>query len=143
MSGMDMLDMLPNDKDRVISSLREEVIYWKRRSEILEEYCRGVRKLIDDDAIKRITEDSHITKDESTVKQDKLDDQEDYKLIAEKAKAENAVLREEIERLHATIRVFSTPSLPAPTSPTVSPWNKKSGIPDYARYNGPIKLTRG
>ena len=56
---------------------------------------------------------------------------------------ENKMLRDEIERLHATIRAFSTPQLPAPDSPTVSPWNKKSGIPDYARYNGPIKLTRG
>lgn len=53
------------------------------------------------------------------------------------------MLRDEIERLHATIRAFSTPQLHAPAPPTVSPWNKKPGIPDYARYNGPIKLTRG
>lgn len=118
MSGMDMLDMLPSDKERVMASLREEVTYWKRRSEILEEYCRGVRKLIDDDAIKRITEGSHITKDEPVVKQDKIDDQEDYKLIAEKAKAENAVLLEEIERLHETLRFIQVLSRPDSQSKT-------------------------
>lgn len=64
-------------------------------------------------------------------------------LVVKEKELENKMLRDEIERLHATIRSFSTPHLPAPASPTVSPWNKKSGIPDYARYNGPIKLTRG
>ena len=112
MSGMDMLDMLPSGKDRVIASLREEITYWKRRSEILEEYCRGVRKLIDDDAIKRIIEDSQITKAEPVVKQDKVGDPEDYKLIAEKAKAENAVLREEIESLHEAMRFIQILSKP-------------------------------
>lgn len=118
MSGMDMLDMLPSGKDRVIASLREEIIYWKRRSEILEEYCRGVRKLIDDDAIKRITEDSQITKAEPVVKQDKLGDPEDYKLIAEKAKSENAVLREEIESLHEAMRFIQVLSRPDSQSKT-------------------------
>lgn len=56
---------------------------------------------------------------------------------------ENKMLRDEIDRLHVTIRAFSTLHLPAPASPTVSPWNKKSGIPDYARYSGPIKLSHG
>ena len=67
-------------------------------------------------------------------------------LAVKEKELENKMLRGEIERLHATIRALSTPSLPAPTepaSPTVSPWNKKPGIPDYARYNGPIKLTSG
>lgn len=64
-------------------------------------------------------------------------------LVVKEKELENKMLRDEIERLHATIRAFSTPQLPAPASPTVSPWNKKSGITDYARYNGPIKLTRG
>lgn len=118
MSGMDMLDMLPSGKDRVIASLREEITYWRRRSEILEEYYRGVRKLIDDDAIKRITEDSHITKDEPVAKQNKIDDPEDYKLIAEKAKAENAVLREEIESLHEAMRFIQVLSRPDSQSKT-------------------------
>lgn len=138
MSGMDMLDMLPSDKDRVITSLREEVTYWKRRSEILEEYCRGVRKLIDDDTIKNFVKDyseSNITKDEPVVTQDKVENQEetspvvvstdtasadteDYKLIAEKAKAENAVLREEIESLHEAMRFIQVLSRPDSQSKT-------------------------
>ena len=64
-------------------------------------------------------------------------------LAVKEKEMENKMLRDEIERLHATIRAFSTPHLPAPASPTVSPWNKKPGIPDYARYNGPVKLSRG
>ena len=64
-------------------------------------------------------------------------------LAVKEKEMENKMLRDEIERLHTTIRAFSTPHLPAPTSPTVSPWNKKPGIPDYARYSGPIKLTNG
>lgn len=64
-------------------------------------------------------------------------------LVVKEKELENKMLRDEIERLHATIRAFSIPNLPAPESPTVSPWNKKSGIPDYARYSGPIKLSRG
>lgn len=64
-------------------------------------------------------------------------------LAVKEKELEIKMLRDEIERLHTTIRAFSTPQLPAPDSPTVSPWNKKPGIPDYARYNGPIKLTRG
>ena len=64
-------------------------------------------------------------------------------LALKEKEMENKMLRDEIERLHATIRAFSTPQLPAPDSPTVSPWNKKPGIPDYARYSGPIKLSRG
>ena len=64
-------------------------------------------------------------------------------LVVKEKELENKMLRDEIERLHATIRAFSTSSLPTHTSPTVSPWNKKPGIPDYARYSGPIKLTRG
>ena len=64
-------------------------------------------------------------------------------LALKEKEMENKMLRDEIDRLHATIRAFSTPQLPAPDSPTVSPWNKKPGIPDYARYSGPIKLTRG
>lgn len=168
MSGMDMLDMVPSDKERILSLekeleslkrrakfLEEDVVYWKNRTEVLDKYCKSVRKFYSDDAIERVVEDGHITKDEPVVTQDKVENQEeqspveasadteDYKLIAEKAKVENAVLREEIERLHATIRAFSTSSLPAPDSPTISPWNKKPGIPDYARYSGPIKLTRG
>lgn len=131
MSGMDMLDMFPSNKDRVIASLREEVTYWKRRSEILEEYCRGVRKLIDDDAIKNFVKDmSNIVKDEPIVIQDKIENQEestpvdatadteDYKLIAEKVKAENAVLREEIESLHEAMRFIQVLSRPDSQSKT-------------------------
>ena len=135
MSGMDMLDMFPSDKNRVIASLREEVTYWKRRSEILEEYCRGVRKLIDDDTIKNFVKDmSNIVKDEPAVSQDKVENQEesspveavagteDYKLIAEKAKAENGVLREEIECLHETMRFIQVLSRPdsQPKTPKVT-----------------------
>lgn len=64
-------------------------------------------------------------------------------LAVKEKEMENKMLRDEIERLHTTIRAFSIPNLPAPDSPTVSPWNKKPGIPDYARYSGPIKMTRG
>lgn len=64
-------------------------------------------------------------------------------LALKEKELENKLLREELERLHATIRAFSTSSLPAPAFPAASPWNKKPGIPDYARYNGPIKLSRG
>lgn len=172
MSGMDMLDMLPSDKDRVrvletefktlkdrtkylegcITELESEMAYWKDRSVILEKYCKSARTLFNDDAIKRIAEDSHIIKaesieDESIVTQDKVENQEgvtpveavadteesspvvvptdtasanteDYKLIAEKAKAENAVLREEIESLHEAMRFIQVLSRPDSQSKT-------------------------
>ena len=40
------------------------------------------------------------------------EDSEDYKLIAEKAKAENAVLREEIESLREAMRFIQVLSRP-------------------------------
>lgn len=143
MSGMDMLDMVPSDKERILSLeneleslkrrakfLEEDVVYWKNRTEVLDKYCKSVRKFYTDDAIERVVENGHITKDESIVTQDKVENQEgatpmeatadteDYKLIAEKAKAENAVLREEIERLHETLRFIQVLSRPDSQSKT-------------------------
>ena len=142
MSGMDMLDMVPSDKERILSLekeleslkrrakfLEEDVVYWKNRTEILDKYCKSVRKFYSDDAIERVIED------ESVVTQDKVENQEesfpvvvstdtavagqeDYKLIAEKAKAENVVLREEIERLHETLRFIQVLSRPDSQSET-------------------------
>lgn len=45
-------------------------------------------------------------------------DQEDYKLIAEKAKAENSVLREEIKSLHEAMRFIQILSRPDSQSKT-------------------------
>lgn len=148
MSGMDMLDMVPSDKERILSLeneleslkrrakfLEEDVVYWKNRTEVLDKYCKSVRKFYSDDAIGRVVEDEHITKDEPVVTQDKVEDpeesspvvestdtavadQEDYKLIAEKALAENGVLREEIERLHETLRFIQVLSRPDSQSKT-------------------------
>ena len=143
MSGMDMLDMAPSDKERILSLeneleslkrrakfLEEDVVYWKNRTEVLDKYCKSVRKFYSDDAIERVVEDGHITKDEPVVTHDKVENQEesslvdatanteDYKLIAEKAKAENAVLREEIERLHETMRFIQVLSRPDSQSKT-------------------------
>ena len=142
MSGMDMLDMVPSDKERLLSLeneleslkrrakfLEEDVVYWKNRTEVLDKYCKSVRKFYSDDAIERVVEDSHITKaesveDEPVVTQDKVENQEgatpveavadteDYKLIAEKVKAENAVLREEIESLREAMRFIQVLSRP-------------------------------
>ena len=137
MSGMDMLDMVPSDKERLLSLeneleslkrrakfLEEDVVYWKNRTEVLDKYCKSVIKFYSDDAIERVVEDGHITKDEPVVTQDKVEDQEgatpveavadteDYKLIAEKVKAENAVLREEIESLHEAMRFIQVLSRP-------------------------------
>ena len=155
MSGMDMLDMVPSDKERLLGLeneleslkrrakfLEEDVVYWKNRTEVLDKYCKSVRKFYCDDAIERVVEDGYITKDESIVTQDKVDNQEgatpveatantegvaavgavadteDYKLIAEKAKAENAVLREEIESLHEAMRFIQVLSRPDSQSKT-------------------------
>lgn len=155
MSGMDMLDMVPTDKERILSLeneleslkrrakfLEEDVVYWKNRTEVLDKYCKSVRKFYSDDAIERVVEDGHITKDEPIVTQDKVENQEesspvkavadtegstpvvvstdteDYKLIAEKALAENGVLREEIERLHETLRFIEVLSRPDSQSKT-------------------------
>lgn len=155
MSGMDMLDMVPSDKERILSLeneleslkrrakfLEEDVVYWKNRTEVLDKYCKSVRKFYSEDAIERVVEDGHITKDEPVVTQDKVEhpegatpveavadtegvatvgvvaNTEDYKLIAEKAKAENAVLREEIERLHETLRFIQVLSRPDSQSKT-------------------------
>lgn len=169
MSGMDIDDMVPTDKERILSLeneleslkrrakfLEEDVVYWKNRTEVLDKYCKSVRKLYSDDAIERVVEDGLITKDDPVVTQDKVEDpeepspvvvstvtavadQEDYKLIAEKAKAENAVLREEIESLHEAMRFIQVLSRPdsQPTAP------KATGIPSYARCDAPVKLTRG
>lgn len=98
MSGMDMLDMVPSDKDRVIASLREDVAYWKSRADTLDKYCKSLGSK---SVSKRVRVDSF---EEAKVTQDKIEDPEYYKLIAEKALAENGVLREEIERLHETLR---------------------------------------
>lgn len=144
MSGMDMLDMVPSDKERILSLeneleslkrrakfLEENVAYWKNRTEVLDKYCKSVRKFYSDDAIGRVVEDGYITKDESVVTQDKVENQEgvtpveasanteDYKLIAEKAKAENAVLREEIGSLHEAMRFIQV--LSRPDSPSKTP----------------------
>lgn len=138
MSGMDMLDMAPSDKERILSLeneleslkrrakfLEEDVVYWKNRTEVLDKYCKSVRKFYSDDAIERVVEDGHNTKDESnTVKDEPIVNQgdkehpEDYKLIAEKALAENGVLREEIERLHETLRFIQVLSRPDSQSKT-------------------------
>lgn len=155
MSGMDMLDMVPCDKERLLSLeneleslkrrakfLEEDVAYWKNRTEVLDKYCKSVRKFYSDDAIERVVEDGHITKDEPVVTQDKVENQEgvtpveavadteesspvaatantgDYKLIAEKAKAENAVLREEIESLREAMRFIQVLSRPDSQSKT-------------------------
>lgn len=144
MSGMDMLDMVPSDKERILSLeneleslkrrakfLEEDVVYWKNRTEVLDKYCKSVRKFYSDDAIGRVVEDGYITKDESVVTQDKVENQEgvtpveasanteDYKLIAEKVKAENAVLREEIESLREAMRFIQV--LSRPDSPSKTP----------------------
>ena len=149
MSGMDMLDMVPSDKERILSLeneleslksrakfLEEDVVYWKNRTEVLDKYCKSVRKFYSDDAIERVVED------ESLVTQDKVENQEgatpveavadtegstpvgatanteDYKLIAEKVKAENAVLREEIESLREAMRFIQILSRPDSQSKT-------------------------
>lgn len=168
MSGMDMSDMVPTDKERILSLeneleslkrrakfLEEDVVYWKNRTEVLDKYCKSVRKFYSDDAIERVIEDGYITKDESNVvkgdsviedelivTQDKVENQEesspvkavadtegstpvvvstdteDYKLIAEKVKAENAVLREEIESLREAMRFIQVLSRPDSQSKT-------------------------
>ena len=138
MSGMDMLDMVPSDKERLLGLeneleslkrrakfLEEDVVYWKNRTEVLDKYCKSVRKFYSDDVIERVVEDGHITKDEPVVTQDKVEhpegatpveavaDTEDYKLIAE-----NAVLREEIESLHEAMRFIQVLSRPDSQSKT-------------------------
>lgn len=156
MSGMDMSDMVPTDKERILSLeneleslkrrakfLEEDVVYWKNRTEVLDKYCKSVRKFYSDDAIERVIEDGHITKDEAIVTQGKVENQEesspveavadtegstpvvvstdteDYKLIAEKALTENKVLREEIESLHEAMRFIQV--LSRPDSPSKTP----------------------
>lgn len=133
MSGMDMLDMVPSDKDRVIASLKEDVAYWKSRADTLDKYCKSLGSK---SVSERVRADSC---EETKETQDKVADTEDYKLIAEKALAENGILREEIDRLHATIRAFST-SNTSTTRPTAP---KATGIPSYARSDASVKLTRG
>ena len=148
MSGVDMLDMVPSDKERLLGLeneleslkrrakfLEEDVVYWKNRTEVLDKYCKSVRKFYSDDAIERVVEDGHINKDEPVVTQDKVENQEepspvvvstdtasanteDYKLIAEKVKAENAVLREEIESLREAMRFIQVLSRPDSQSKT-------------------------
>lgn len=133
MSGMDMLDMIPSDKDRVIASLKEDVAYWKSRANTLDIYCKSLGSK---SVSERVRADSC---EEAKVTQDKVNDSKDYKLIAEKALAENGVLREEIERLHETLRFIEVLSRtdPQPTAP------KATGIPSYARCDKKPKLTRG
>lgn len=132
MSGMDMLDMLPSNKDRVIASLREEVTYWKMRSEILENTSRSLGRLVSPDVVKSVSEMvcADMASEEAKETHDKVNDPEDsspveatantedYKLIAEKALAENGVLREEIERLHETLRFIQVLSRPDSQSET-------------------------
>lgn len=119
MSDMDMDDMAPTDKDNAIKSLKEVVSYWKMRSEILENTCKALGSLVSPDVIKsvsdRVCADFH---EEAKETQDKVADTEDYKLIAEKALAENGVLREEIERLHETLRFIQVLSRPDSQSKT-------------------------
>ena len=128
-----------SNKERILG-LESELSSWKKRAKLLEEENEKLKVSADGNLPfendpfywKRLYEIAEATNKrlELTVKEKEM---------------ENKMLRDEIERLHATIRAFSTPSLPTPTepvSPTVSPWNKKPGIPDYARYNGPIKLSR-
>lgn len=131
MSGMDMLDMVPSNKDRVIASLREEVTYWKMRSEILENTSRSLGRLVSPDVIKSVSERVCVDINEKAkVTQDKAVDTEesspaeateetkDFKLIAEKVKAENAVLREEIESLREAMRFIQVLSRPDSQSKT-------------------------
>lgn len=112
MSGMDMLDMVPSDKDRVIAFLREDVAYWKSRADTLDKYCKSLGSK---SVSERVRADS---REEAKVTQDKVEDPEDYKLIAEKVKAENAVLREEIESLHEAMRFIQVLSRPDSQSKT-------------------------
>ena len=123
MSGMDMSDMVPTDKERILSLeneleslkrrakfLEEDVVYWKNRTEVLDKYCKSVRKFYSDDAIERVIEDEPIVTQDKVENQEESSpveavadtegstpvvvstDTEDYKLIAEKALAENGVL---------------------------------------------------
>ncbi len=146
MSGMDMLDMVPSDKERLLGLeneleslkrrakfLEEDVVYWKNRTEVLDKYCKSVRKFYSDDAIERVVEDVPIVTQDKVENQEEsspvdatantegvtpveavadTEDSEDYKLIAEKAKAENAVLREEIESLREAMRFIQVLSRP-------------------------------
>lgn len=149
MSGMDMLDMVPSDKERILSLeneleslkrrakfLEEDVVYWKNRTEVFDKYCKSVRKFYNDDAIVRVIEDEPIVTQDKVENQEESSpveavadtegstpvvvstDTEDYKLIAEKAKAENAVLREEIESLHEAMRFIQVLSRPDSQSKT-------------------------
>ena len=143
MSGMDMSDMVPTDKERILSLeneleslkrrakfLEEDVVYWKNRTEVLDKYCKSVRKFYSDDAIERVIEDEPIVTQDKVENQEESSpvaapantvstDTEDYKLIAAKALAENGVLREEIERLHETLRFIQV--LSGPDSPSKTP----------------------
>ena len=147
MSGMDMLDMVPSDTGRFhnleaavsslsdrILSLEAEVSYWKDRSDILEKYCKNLGSLVSPDVSKSVydrvcannsceeTKDKVNDPEESSPVVVPTDtvvaDTEDYKLIAEKAKAENAVLREEIESLHEAMRFIQVLSRPDSQSKT-------------------------
>lgn len=131
MSGMDIDDMAPTDKDNTIKSLKEVVAYWKMRSEILENTCKALGSLVSPDVIKsvsdrvcadinekaKVTQDKVVDTEESSPVDAKADTK-DYKLIAEKALAENKVLREEIERLHETLRFIQVLSRPDSQSKT-------------------------
>ena len=118
--------------------MENELESWKKRAKLLEEEKEKLKASVDGNLPfendpfywKRLYEIAEATNKR-------------LELAVKEKEMENKMLRDEIEQLHATIRAFSTPHLPAPASPTASPWNKKPGIPDYARYNGPIKLTRG
>lgn len=132
MSGMGIADVFPTDKDNAIKSLEEAVAYWKMRSEILENTCRALGSLVSPDVVKsvservcadinekaKVTQDKVVDTEESSPVDAKVDT-EYYKLIAEKALAENGVLREEIERLHETLRFIEV--LSRSDSPSKTP----------------------
>lgn len=132
MSGMDMDDMTPTYNDRNISLeefrslgkrlltlenrnkfLEEDVAYWKSRADTLDKYYKSLGSKNVSEGV--CTDKPH---EEAKVTQDKVEDLEDYKLIAEKVKAENGVLREEIERLHETMRFIQVLSRPDSQSKT-------------------------
>ena len=145
MSGMDMSDIgrfhnleaaVSSLSDRILS-LEGEVRYWKDRSDILEKYCKSLESLVSPDVSKsvydRVCDDNSCEGTKES--QDKVNDPEgtppaaatantavanteDYKLIAEKAKAENAVLREEIESLREAMRFIQVLSRPDSQSKT-------------------------
>lgn len=138
MSGMDMDDMTPTYNDRNISLeefrslgkrlltlenrnkfLEEDVAYWKSRADTLDKYCKslGSKNVSEGVCADKPHEEAKVTQDkvenqEGATPVEAVADTEDYKLIAEKVKAENAVLREEIESLHEAMRFIQVLSRP-------------------------------